>query len=221
MFHEPIEYYVRHPFEQQRVIHISELVLKSAPNKLHKDGRIYFEDEQGNYVAITVSPLHTDFATQVEQGVWPLVKAFVDKGYLTTSSCEGHDGSDYFVKLVFNGRQSAEQFVEQLPKIAGLQTTIQDQSANVVRYIEHGTVKYRQAFPDENISKFEEVTFINMLFNRQYTDCCYVTIRIYPRLASFNPFKHIKYRKDKAKNLESSKELLVNYVTTELPYYSL
>lgn len=221
MLYEPVEFYVRYPVQQRRTVEVSEMVLKSAPNKLHKDGRIYFEDEEGNYIAITVSPLHVEFASQIEIGVWPLVKSLVDKGYLTVSSCEGHDGSNYYVKIVFNGKQSANEFIDQLPSIPGLEVKIEEQSANVIRYVEHGEVKYRKAFPDENVSKHEEVKFINMLFNRQYTDCCYVTLLIYPKISTLNPLKYYRYHKEKTKNFSKSRTCLVDFVKNNLLYYTL
>ncbi len=221
MFPQQIEYIARYSVEQRKNVDVSEMVLKSAPNKLHKDGRIYFEDVDGNHIAITVSPLHEKFETQIETGVWPLVKSLVDKGYLTVSSCEGHDGSNFYVKLVFNGRGSAEEFISQLPKILGLEITIEDQSANVVRYLEHGEVKYRKVLPDEHVSKHEEIKFVNMLFFRNYTDCCYVILTIYPKLKSMNPFKHFQYYREKNKNFNNSKTQLVEFVRNNLSTYIL
>lgn len=221
MFDKHIEYYVRYPIENRKVISVTEMVLKSAPNRMHKNGRIYFEDENGNPIAISVSPLHEKFETQIEPGVWPVVKNLVDKGYLTTSSCEGHDDSDFYVKLVFAHRKSAEEFVNQIPNIPGLIITFENQSANVVRYLDQGNVKYRRVLPDEHVSKYEEVKFINMLFYRKYTDCCYVTITLYPNLKSFNPFKNYRYRKEKTKNFHSSKDLLVEFIKNKLTPYEL
>lgn len=221
LFNQRTEYVVSYAVEQRETIKVTDMVRNSAPNKLQKDGRIYFRDEDGNPIAITVSPLHEKFETQIEPGVWSLVKSLVDKGYLTVSSCEGHDGSDFFVKIVFDGRASADEFVKALPTIPGLQIKIEDQSANVVRYLEHGQVKYRKVLPDENVSKHEEVKFINMLFYRNYVDCCYVSLYIYPTLKTYNVFKQFQYYREKRKNFKTSKNALVTFIKTSLPDYIL
>lgn len=216
---EVIEHIVKANYKTEQQVDVQDIVLTSAPNVLQKDGRIYFKDEQGNYLAVTVSPLHPRFETQIEPGVWPLVNALVQKGYLTVSSCEGHDGSDYFVKLVFDTETSAQQFIDQFPLIRGLIFEIQHQSANVIRYIVNGKAKYRPAGYDENIDKYQEVKYINMLFNRNYTDCCYVIMKLYPKLKSFNPFKHYRYSREKSEYFAESKKTLNNYINNYITAY--
>ena len=221
MFREKIEYIVKVPIEHRKEIKLSDPIIRSAPNKLHKDGRIYVCNKPGNYIAITVSPLHEEFPSQIESGIWPLVKILIDKGYLTVSSCEGHKGSDYFVKIVFGSLESAEDFINLLPKIKGLSYLFEEKSANVVRYMENGLEKYRKVLPDENFSKYEEVKDINKLFYRQYEDCYYVTLKIYPKLKSLNVFKLYYYHKEKIKNFNKSKNELIDYIENNLPYYNL
>ena len=216
---EVIEHIVQASYKTQQQVDVRDMMLTSAPNILHKDGRIYFKDELGNYLAVTVSPLNPKFKTQIEHGVWPVVNALVKKGYLTVSSCEGHDGSDYYVKIVFDTEVSAQQFIDQFPKIKGLVFELEYQSANVIRYIVNGQAKYRPAGHDENIDKYQEVKYINMLFNRSYTDCCYVIIKVYPRLKSFNPFKQYAHRNEKKKYYAQSKSTLNYYIDNHVTVY--
>jgi len=61
-----------------------------CPNFLHKNGKIHASKIGEPYVAVTVSPYHDKFQSQIEEPVWPVVKGLVDKGYLPVSSCGGH-----------------------------------------------------------------------------------------------------------------------------------
>lgn len=85
-------------------------------NPRQKDGRINSGyDKHGNLVAITVSPFSATFWDNIEDGVRPLIKAFVGKGYMPFSSCEGHgDFSSRFVYLAFGSedkREKAERLI--------------------------------------------------------------------------------------------------------------
>lgn len=64
-------------------------------NFLHPDGRVHtgrlVPDGDGvAYITVSVSPEFEEFESQVEPPIYPAVKALVDKGYHTISSCAGH-----------------------------------------------------------------------------------------------------------------------------------
>lgn len=77
---------------------MSEVILA----KKHKNGRIavslYNKDDAGfkgeAEIASTVPSTHPEFRSQIEDGIWDVVKLMVDNGYETTSSCEGHGLTD-------------------------------------------------------------------------------------------------------------------------------
>ncbi len=63
----------------------------SEHNRLRENGRVYGGyDKNGNFYAVSISPYFEKFHTQIDPGIFPLVDAFRQKGYLTCSSCYGH-----------------------------------------------------------------------------------------------------------------------------------
>jgi len=96
-----------------------------APNKIIKSGRdtkIVYSLEP--YIAVTVSPFHAAFSSQVESGVWDLVRSLNDKGYNTVSSCEGHYDQDIhkgspMVIVAFTNNTSRDLFVSRVSEIPG------------------------------------------------------------------------------------------------------
>jgi len=86
-----------------------------TPNWLHADGRIYASAAGEEYRVAEVSPYNLNFKSQIEAGVWPIVNALVNKGYLTNSSCQGHGWDLYCcVSLVTPSLESATILAGQL-----------------------------------------------------------------------------------------------------------
>lgn len=219
---ENTEYVVYSRFKQQRrEINYSRLIQMDAPNRLQKNGRIYATDINGKYVAVSVNILHPLFETQIEQGIWPVVNALVKKGYLTVSSCEGHDGSPCFVKLVFPNQNKAEEFVDGLFFCKGIFCKIETTSANVVRMIDsQGKLTYRNSEHENEFTHPFELEGINQLFSRSYSDFRYVYIEIYPEPTGF--FNFIKRCIFGTKSILSKrKEVKEQFLKTikELPDY--
>lgn len=82
-------------------------------NKLRgPDGRTYnYIDKDGNYVSSRVSPLSKIIVDNVEPGISSLVFSLIDKGYLTTGSCQGHEDSKWRrVSIFFPTKDQAEDF---------------------------------------------------------------------------------------------------------------
>lgn len=59
-------------------------------NKKNKNGSINLLNVTGEDIGAIISPYHPQFKSQIEDGVWPIVSALVDKGYFVVDSCEGH-----------------------------------------------------------------------------------------------------------------------------------
>ena len=86
-------------------------------NWLHKNGRVNATVAGNNWVGVSVSPYMKDFKYQVDPGIWPLVEILNKKGYLTCSSCEGHDWmEESFVVVCFGSKESRDAFAEQVVK---------------------------------------------------------------------------------------------------------
>jgi len=96
-----------------------------APNKrikVNKDVKTVYSIDP--YLAVTVSPYHPAFSSQVEPGIWDLVISLNNKGYNTVSSCEGHYDNDNhkgspMVIVAFTSEWSKDMFVDKVQKIPG------------------------------------------------------------------------------------------------------
>jgi len=96
-----------------------------APNKrikVNKDVKTVYSIDP--YLAVTVSPYHPAFSSQVEPGIWDLVISLNNKGYNTVSSCEGHYDNDNhkgspMVIVAFTSEWSKDMFVDKIKKIPG------------------------------------------------------------------------------------------------------
>jgi len=83
------------------------------------DGRTYcFKDEDGNYVSSFVS----QYSDIIENNLEPLVKDAVlglhKQGYLTFTSCQGHDDSKHrYIGVVFNTKEQKNEFISEVNKL--------------------------------------------------------------------------------------------------------
>ena len=95
---------------------IFEEVFMKPHNRLRANGRINAGYEpDGRVRAVSVSPRMPEFETQVEPLIYPTVKALVDKGYMTISSCQGHPKRTH-IKLGFGNKESRSEFIEIMKK---------------------------------------------------------------------------------------------------------
>jgi hypothetical protein len=83
-------------------------IAKRAP-----DGRTYnYQDSNGEYVSSFLSPYNKKILDNVEPQVRALIALLIDRGYLTSASCQGHDDQHIrFVQLVFCSEQDRREFV--------------------------------------------------------------------------------------------------------------
>jgi hypothetical protein len=85
-------------------------------NKYNIGGRTYiFKDEHGEYVSSFVS----QYSKIIDKNLEPLVKQAVlalhKKGYLTFTSCQGHQrGDNRYVGIVFNTKKQKEKFINEV-----------------------------------------------------------------------------------------------------------
>jgi hypothetical protein len=83
------------------------------------NGRTYvFKDEDGNYVSTFVSQYSDIIENNLEPRVKDGVRALHKKGYLTFTSCQGHDDSKHrYVGVVFNTKGQKQEFVSEMNKL--------------------------------------------------------------------------------------------------------
>jgi len=89
----------------------------SNKNNLQHNGRVAVGFSRDTWIGACVSPYMKDFKNQVDLGIWPLVNILFKKGYLTCSSCEGHEWMESsFVVVCFGSEESRDKFVKQVLK---------------------------------------------------------------------------------------------------------
>ena len=167
----------------RRYKHASEVLL----NSVHEDGRIYHSKEP--YVAITISPFHKSFRSQIEDGIWAIVNCLNKKGYYTLSSCEGHGLKDNcFVMFVFRDKAIKDTFVEGASKIKGI--TVRDAEYDIEFLRSLFNINYDEF--TEKALRFEKeendsipVDELNFLFNSNASNYWIIQLRI-NRLPSKN-----------------------------------
>ena len=180
------------------------LVKLKSGNILHKDGRIY---QSGDGVSVTVSPYQEDYWYNIEEEIKPLVKAVFDKGYLTYSSCAGHQAvKRRFIAVAFPSKEAARKFVYEIKK---------RYKHRMVHYdIKHGTDYDGVDWTNTQ----DHVAFLNKLYYRGYEDYWFVEVSIGkntpPRLRNlFKIFKK-KFRREKITD-----RLIKAISQKDFPYY--
>lgn len=178
--------------------------LKSG-NILHPDGRIYVD---GDGIAQTVSPYAVDFYENIEEEIKPVVGALTAKGYLTYSSCAGHQlVKRRFVAVAFPDKESCRSFVDSVRKLY---------NHWLIHYeIKHGTGYY---FVDESNVMFHTNFLNTAVFHRGYEDYYFVEISIGkntpPKIGNLIPILGKALFRDSV-----TKKLTKAIYSEEFPYY--
>jgi hypothetical protein len=150
-------------------------------NYKHKDGRIYASlTDKENYAAVTVSPFHEEFDSQIEDGIKDLVYAFIEKNYIVMSSCQGHDGllAFAFIKIALPDPLDREYLIEQLKDMPYISFVKSDKCANVELYVKNNSVKFRK-LDLESYSYKEEADAINKLYLRNHNRHYFLDIQFF------------------------------------------
>lgn len=121
------QYEYRVQYEKQYVQESNEPDLRS-PEDGHRyamfvkgndhliNGRTYvFKDEDGNYVSTFVSQYSNIIQNNLEPGVKEAVLALNERGYLTFTSCQGHDDSKHrYIGVLFNTKEQKANFIKEV-----------------------------------------------------------------------------------------------------------
>lgn len=193
-------------------------------NRKHPSGRICLVESEDDdlYAAISVSPYHELFDTQIEDGIKDIVYALIDKNYMPISSCEGHDWSwdNAFVKLAVVSMEEAHKLGEYFSSIPFITVNCYEKSANNEFYEEDGVTKVRPLNPTKYDAK-SEVNSINRLYFRNHNNYCFLDINLFeytntPFWSSFVRRYITRYKK--SKHLKSVKLQLLTAIEN-LPFY--
>lgn len=156
-------------------------------NYRHPDGRIF---ESGDGSAITVSPYAIDFWDNIEEEIKPLIQALCKKGYLTYSSCAGHQAvKRRFVAVAFPSKELARKFVYDIKQL-------------YKNKMIHFDIKYSTDYDGVDWLDIPSHTaFLNNLYYRGYEDYYFVEISIGrntpPKLKNFFKILKKKFRREK------------------------
>lgn len=189
--------------------------IDNALNYKHKDGRIYASKSiDENYTAITVSPFHPKFDSQIEDGIKDLVYAFIEKNYIVMSSCEGHDDllGFAFVKIAFSNPQDREYIIEQLKDTPHISFLESDKSANVELYVKNNAIKFKK-LDAEGYSYKEEADAINKLYFRNYDRYYFLNIQFFKYGGAWwNIIGKYVYKNKRLKHFKNAQKELVSLV---------
>lgn len=147
-------------------------LVNTTYNKKHSNGRIYAPTDDGSYSSHSVSPYCESFWDNIEEGIKPLVLAFKNKNYLSTSSCEGHN--IYFkryVTLAFPSQESALELKKQL-QFKRLKFKLNHCSEVLNNRITHN--KYGEILKTEKIEstadREDSIEYMNTMIKRNYAE---------------------------------------------------
>lgn len=176
--------------------------LERNPNFLHKNGRIYASRSNEAYFAVAVSPINENFESQIEKKIYPVVKALLDKNYLTIGSCEGHDSATFgdppAIRLVFGSLESAESFINCLKSEKYIKASLVEPSLNASQFYKNGRFHYkRNEF--ENISNCDGAEDINRMFFRNYSNVWYVKLHLIKDLSLLQKIEDVFFLKTSEK----------------------
>lgn len=195
-------------------------------NRKFPSGRICYidSDDDNIYTAVSVSPFHPQFDTQIEDGIKDIVYAFLSKNYMPLSSCEGHDFSwdNTYIKLAVKSEEDAELLQDAFSSVPFVKTYIHDKSANVKIYKDTYGRWVAGKMDELEYNAFLEVKSLNELFLRNYSKYYFITITIFEYEESLIPlvgfFKRLYTRYKKKRLLNKVKAQFLEIIQT-LPYY--
>ena len=186
-------------------------------NTLQPDGRI----NMGNESSASVSPYSEHFRSQVEDGIWPLVKTLYNKGYLPVSSCAGHRGgwldeldvlwtyrSEPYVTIVVHRDLETEIRNHLLGRaVPGTRITVRHSQANMTA----STTRIKHATRTDTQ---QEYYALNWMLQRNYEAYSYITVRI-NAWRRFSPLHYVRTQCEHELIAEQAHRL------QDLPHYSL
>ena len=196
-------------------------LVNTSYNYKYPNGRIHGLSKDGSYVSHSVSPYSPEFLNNIEEGIKPLVQALFNKGYLSISSCEGHNLSfKRYITIIFPTIESANSFRASFSKFKQLKfktihcTNYLNNSVELDENNELQNVKKGNSFKNHNGS----VAYVNCFARRNYDDAWFVEMIISPEIQPgiFNYIKNFKEIIFKWFFIDSYTNKLTNFVNKKL-----
>jgi|688.fasta_scaffold853215_1 hypothetical protein len=185
----------RNSFTKKEIL---EKIVNTTYNRKWPNGKIHSLSKNGEYVSHSVTPYAKDFLDNIEDGIKPLVIALKDKGYLSISSCEGHNLWDRrFVVLIFPSKKEAISFQNKMPFNVTSEikhhTEFLNTRLSVDGYGQILNAEKKEFKKDPN----ESLDYINTFTKRNYADAWFLELIIIDKIEYTDGFwkyiKNIKY----------------------------
>lgn len=174
--------------EEELIYHLTH----KTNNILHSDGRIYLKiNANGELFAQSISPYSETFLNNIEPKIKNLVQAFINKRYLTYSSCEGHGLSfRRYVGLAFCDEESRKHIKDEimnlnLPGVYCLEKAIV--SNNKIEFSQN-KYYYKEKEKEKELKsevKIQETNSFNIQFHRNYEEYYFLEIVILKEIPYF------------------------------------
>jgi hypothetical protein len=199
-------------------------VTHNTNNILHKDGRIYLKiTAKGELFSQSISPFSKTFFENIEPKIKELIKALIDKRYLTYSSCEGHNLTfRRYVGLAFMDEESRDYLVGEIKKLKlpGIEYNYKNSVSNCpIEFNENGNYTYKnKIIPVQEINE-QEIHAFNIQFHRNYERYYFLELVIFKEVPIFKgkifSFNYLKWI---IKNIPLifAKKVLVEYYTRKI-----
>jgi len=202
--------------------------------RLGEDGRTYtVKDKDGNYISHYVSPYATEFwsGMNVEAGIEPVVKALWKKGYLTFTSCQGHEESPMrYVGITFVNDEERDKFVKSMSHLPvtwhfncvnPIDDPLEKDDGNWMRmqWDQSERSKTQEEFTEKRYTKQELTNFWNIMFGRGYTSYSPVIMCV---ACTMNPKNELNYYWWKLKyhfTRNSSTKKVADFINDNLDNY--
>ena len=212
-------YVVKAPVYYQK--YADSLTEEHVLNRKQPNGRINSDKLYGDfYTAVSVSPYHPLFHTQVEKGIRNLVYALLDKNYFTISSCEGHRDSPSYIRIALVDSIDKDSLMEHFPNLPYVTYKVIESASNAEIYSENNTIKVRPLDPNK-FSKKAETAGINKLFCRNHDSYYFFDIIFYGvKHPWWDIISLLKIKYHRFKNFNKTKQTLIDIIKSEqFPVY--
>ena len=201
---------------------------------LSKDGRTYTDiDKDGNYISHYVSPYAKEFwnGMNVEPGIEPVVRALWAKGYLTFTSCQGHNNSPMrYVGIVFINDEERDKFINQMSSlhvqwhyncVNPIDDPLEHDNGNWMRmqWDQEGITTTQKDFTNKRYTKQELTDFWNIMFSRNYDSFSPVIMCVSCTMNPTNELDYLwwKFKYHFTRNRTTTK--VAQYIDTHLSQY--
>lgn len=182
--------------------------------------------QEGYATSVSVSPYDPNFYDSIEDGIKPVVRALVAKGYLTLASCEGHSfRDDAHVYVAFGDLSKALDFSMKFEPLASIGVDTDWMSAEKYMEQEIPNAEEFKKIPElrkkgmslrKKMEQHEAADCLNKLFDRQHKKWWLIKLTVVPGVDSVGywmAFYHHYFKK------ETTVDIVATIIDSVVPFY--